>query len=275
MKQVVIMLSILVLTQALFENTEVRVLQESDFDDVVTESDGLWLVLFHENVDDELTTSVESLALALRNMVSVGAVRSAEVANRFSVTNLPSFYLFAFHKETPIKFEGEVTAENLVNFAFEHARQYTFDRIGAKPKKKKVEEKTEEVEDDDVVVLEDENFDDTVMNSHDAWFVEFYAPWCDHCKKLVPEWAKLAKLLDGEIKVAKIDSSKHTKSHEKYKVKGYPSIKFFPAGEKLAGEWEDYDGSREAASMASWAREAKRRLRPLYFEQLTSQTQFK
>lgn len=113
------------------------------------------------------------------------------------------------------------------------------------------------------------------MNSQDAWFVEFYAPWCDHCKKLSPEWAKLGSLLKGEIKVAKIDSSKHTKSHEKYKVKGYPSLKFFPAGEKLQGEWEDYDGSREAASMASWAREAKRRLRPLYFEQLTTQTQFK
>jgi protein disulfide-isomerase A6 len=60
--------------------------------------------------------------------------------------------------------------------------------------------------------------------------------------------------LKGEIKVAKIDSSKNTKAHEKYKVKGYPSIKFFPSGEKLDGEWEDYDGSRDAIAMADWAR---------------------
>jgi protein disulfide-isomerase A6 len=50
---------------------------------------------------------------------------------------------------------------------------------------------------------------------------------------LAPEFTKLAKLLDGEVMVAKIDSSKNTKAHERYKVKGYPSIKFFPAGEKL------------------------------------------
>ena len=71
--------------------------------------------------------------------------------------------------------------------------------------------------------------------------------------------------------MAKIDSSTHTKAHEKCKVKGYPSIKFFPAGPKLDGEWEDYDGSRDANAMANWARETKRKLRPLHFEQLINQ----
>ena len=114
--------------------------------------------------------------------------------------------------------------------------------------------------------MDDDNFTDSIMNSEDAWIVEFYAPWCDHCKKLAPEWAKLGTMLKGEVKVAKIDSSKNTKSHEKYKVKGYPSIKFFPAGEKLDGEFEDYDGAREANSMVTWAREAKKKFRPLYFQ---------
>jgi protein disulfide-isomerase A6 len=109
------------------------------------------------------------------------------------------------------------------------------------------------------------------MNSNDAWMVEFYAPWCDHCKKLAPEWVKLANEVKGEVKVAKIDSSKNTKMHEKYKVKGYPSIKYFPAGEKLDGEFEDYDGGRDASAMISWAKEAKKKFRPLFFEQLVSQ----
>lgn len=71
--------------------------------------------------------------------------------------------------------------------------------------------------------------------------------------------------MKGEVKVAKIDSSKNTKAHEKYKVKGYPSIKFFPEGEKLDGEWEDYDGARDAEAMASWTKEIRRKLRPLHF----------
>lgn len=105
--------------------------------------------------------------------------------------------------------------------------------------------------------------------------VEFFAPWCDHCVKLEPDWIKLGKLLEGEVKVAKIDSEKNKKAHEKFKVKGYPSIKFFPAGEKLDGEWEEYDGSREANSMASWARETNRKFRPIMLEQLLNHAQFK
>jgi protein disulfide-isomerase A6 len=71
--------------------------------------------------------------------------------------------------------------------------------------------------------------------------------------------------------VAKIDSSENKKAHEKYKVKGYPSIKYFPRGDKLDGEFEDYDGAREATSMVSWVEEMKRKLRPLFLEQLTNQ----
>jgi len=79
--------------------------------------------------------------------------------------------------------------------------------------------------------LDDNSFDDYVYKSKESWFVEFYAPWCGHCKKLEPEWNKLAsELKGGPIKVAKVDATVATKLASRFGISGYPSIKFFPAG---------------------------------------------
>lgn len=47
-----------------------------------------------------------------------------------------------------------------------------------------------------------------VLESDDLWMIEFYAPWCGHCKNLAPEYKKAAKALSGVIKLGAVDMTK-------------------------------------------------------------------
>lgn len=55
----------------------------------------------------------------------------------------------------------------------------------------------------DVVVVTKANFKDEVLKHDGIVIVEFFAPWCGHCKNLVPEYEKAAKILKGVVKVSR------------------------------------------------------------------------
>lgn len=62
---------------------------------------------------------------------------------------------------------------------------------------------------DDVIVLDSTNFKQ-VIESHFTLMVEFYAPWCTHCKTLAPEYSQAARILkysDPPYFMAKVDAT--------------------------------------------------------------------
>jgi len=67
------------------------------------------------------------------------------------------------------------------------------------------------------------------MQSTDLWIVEFYAPWCGHCKSLAPEYDKAAKALEGIVKLGAVDMTTDESVGGPYGIKGFPTIKFFGA----------------------------------------------
>uniref|UniRef100_F6WYW5 Protein disulfide-isomerase n=1 Tax=Ciona intestinalis TaxID=7719 RepID=F6WYW5_CIOIN len=107
---------------------------------------------------------------------------------------------------------------------------------------------------DDVLVLTDSNFDAEIVK-HSIILMEFYAPWCGHCKKLAPEYdiaATKLKRNDPPIRIGKVDCTENTATCSKFGVSGYPTLKLFADG-KLS---KDYDGPRQADGIVKYMQKA-------------------
>ncbi|KAL6634170.1 hypothetical protein ACP70R_026841 [Stipagrostis hirtigluma subsp. patula] len=108
-------------------------------------------------------------------------------------------------------------------------------------------------EEEAVLTLDAGNFSEVVA-AHQFIVVEFYAPWCGHCKQLAPEYEKAASILsrhDPPIVLAKVDGSDKTNKDliSKYEVQGFPTIKIL---KNQGDSAQDYHGPRDADGIVEY-----------------------
>jgi len=104
-------------------------------------------------------------------------------------------------------------------------------------------------EEDNVLVLTKDNFDEA-LSTYENVLVEFYAPWCGHCKKLEPEYAQAAayfKEQGNKIRLAKVDATVESELAEKYEIRGFPTLIMF-----INKEQSPFTGGRNAQAIVGW-----------------------
>jgi len=105
-----------------------------------------------------------------------------------------------------------------------------------------------------VLTLNKDNFDTHAMDANKNVLVEFYAPWCGHCKSLAPVYEKVAEAFQNEPNcvVAKVDADADRDLGTRFGVSGFPTIKFFSKNNK---EGEEYSSGRSEQDFIDYLNE--------------------
>jgi protein disulfide-isomerase A1 len=110
-----------------------------------------------------------------------------------------------------------------------------------------------EKQDGPVTIVVAHNYKDIVLDDTKDVLIEFYAPWCGHCKALAPNYDILGKLYDAhkdQVVIAKVDATANDVPDD---IQGFPTIKMYAAGKKEAPV--TYSGARTVVDLAKFVRD--------------------
>ncbi|GJP38600.1 hypothetical protein CLOM_g14044 [Closterium sp. NIES-68] len=166
----------------------------------------------------------ERLAAAFRGSIYVHIAQvdcdaHKELCSKYGVTGYPTLKWFPRNSLNPETYTGDREAEKLLEFVNEKSGSKATLPAGQKSF---------------VVEVTPDNFTEIVKDKTKHVLLEFYAPWCGMCKSLAPDYEVLAETFQYEpdIVIAKYDADKHKGSVEKYKIKGYPELRWYPKNNK-------------------------------------------
>jgi protein disulfide-isomerase A1 len=161
----------------------------------------------------------------------------------------PSFAIQEVVKNQKFPFdqEKEITHDSIAKFVEE------FDAGKIEPSIKS--EPIPETQEGPVTVVVAKSYNDIVLDDTKDVLVEFYAPWCGHCKALAPKYDDLASQyaaseFKDKVVIAKVDATLNDVPDE---IQGFPTIKLYPAGAKDAPV--TYQGSRTVEDLANFVKE--------------------
>ena len=150
----------------------------------------------------------------------------------------PSFALqdTVKNQKFPLSQGSAITAEAITKFVEEFVAGKIEPSVKSEP--------IPETQDSAVTVVVGKSYEAVVLDDTKDVLIEFYAPWCGHCKALAPKYEELGALyanseFKDKVVIAKVDATLNDVPDE---IQGFPTIKLYAAGSK--GEPVTYSGSR-------------------------------
>ena len=101
------------------------------------------------------------------------------------------------------------------------------------------------------ISLSQESFQKLVTQTQEPWFIKFYAPWCHHCQAMAPNWAQMARELQGQLNIGEVNCEVERRLCKEVRVRAYPTIHFFRGGERV-----EYAGLRGLGDLVTYAKKA-------------------
>jgi len=105
--------------------------------------------------------------------------------------------------------------------------------------------------DEPVKIIVGTTFNDLVINNDKDVLVEFYAPWCGHCKTLEPKYTAAAEAVAGNTNVVLAKCDATANEVPGVAVQGFPTLKFWPGNAKSSPPL-DFEGNRETEDIVAY-----------------------
>jgi protein disulfide-isomerase A1 len=191
--------------------------------------------IFAETPEERKTLGDElkSVAEKYRGKINVATIDAKAFGAHAGNLNLktdkfPSFAIQDVTKNQKFPFDQdkEITLKEIEAFVDDFVAGKVEPSIKSEP--------IPETQEGPVAVVVAKSYEQIVLDDEKDVLIEFYAPWCGHCKALAPKYDELAELyanseFKDKVVIAKVDATANDVPDE---IKGFPTIKLYPAGGK-------------------------------------------